>query len=157
MMSTFGPLSSLPQSTPQPPAPVASATALTFYKHHDVILGTPSLQSGSYMSTHIASTIWVWDQPFKDWQSAWTWVYTIECLITYKKCAIDLVGYKIKMENTSTKISEQINELIKRDWQHLGFNKSEKKSMQDGLLGYVKAGKKSEIRRTNCLVWISKA
>ena len=29
--------------------------------------------------------------------------------------------------------------------------------MQDRLLGYVKLGKKNEIRRTNCLAWISKA
>ena len=51
----------------------------------------------------------------------------------------------------------QINELIKRDWQYLGFDKSEKKSMRDRLLGYVKAGKKNEIKKTNCLSRISKA
>ena len=66
-------------------------------------------------------------------------------------CAIDLVGQKIRMENTSAKTSEQIDKLIKRDWQHLGLDKSEKKSMRDGLSGYVKAGKKNELRRTNCL------
>ena len=29
--------------------------------------------------------------------------------------------------------------------------------MRDGLLGYIKAGKKNKIRRTNCLAQISKA
>ena len=61
------------------------------------------------------------------------------------------------MENTSVKTFEQIDELIKRDWQHLGLNKSENKSMWDGLLGYVKASKKNKLRRTNCLAQISKA
>ena len=61
------------------------------------------------------------------------------------------------MENTSAKTSEQINKLIKQDWQHLGLNKSEKKSMWDGLSGYIKAGKKNKLKRTSCLVRILKA
>ena len=84
-------------------------------------------------------------------------MYTIECLVTCKECVIDLVSQKIRMENASAKISEQIDELIKQDWQYLGFDKSEKKSMWNGLLGYIKAGKKNKIRRTNCLARITKA
>ena len=84
-------------------------------------------------------------------------MYAIECLVTRKGCTINLVGQKFRMENASAKTSEQIDKLIKRDWQYLGLDISEKKSMQDGLLGYVKAGKKNEIRRTNCLVQIPKA
>ena len=61
------------------------------------------------------------------------------------------------MKNASAKTSEQINKFIKRDWQYLELDKSEKKNMEDGLSGYIKAGKKNEIRRTNCLAWISKA
>ena len=60
------------------------------------------------------------------------------------------------MENISAKTFKQIDELIKRDWQHLGLDKFEKKSMQDRLLGYVKAGKKNELRRINCLAQILK-
>ena len=162
IMSTFGPLSSSPPSTPQPPAPqppapIASAIALAFHEHHNVILGTPTLQFSGYVNTHFASTIWVQDQVFGNWQSAWTWVYAIKSLVTRKRCVIDLVGQKIRMENASAKIFVQIDELIKRDWQHLGFDKSEKKSMQNGLSGYVKAGKKNEIKKTNCLSQISKA
>ena len=161
-MSTFGLLSSSPSSTPQPLAPqlptsVVFAIVLAFHEYHDVILGTPTLQSGSYVNTHVASTIWVQDQAFGNWQSAWTWVYAIECSVTRKGCAIDLVGQKIRIENISAKTSVQIDKLIKRDWQHLRFDKSEKKIMRDGLSGYVKAGKKNEIRRTNCLLRISKA
>ena len=63
-----------------------------------------------------------------------------------KECIIDLVGQKIRIDNASAKISEQINKLINQDWQYLGLDKSEKKSMQDELLGYVKAGKKNELR-----------
>ena len=84
-------------------------------------------------------------------------MYAIKCPVIRKRCAIDLVGQKIRMKNTSAKTSAQIDKLIKRDWQHLGFDKSEKKSMRDGLSGYVKAGKKNEIRGTNCLLRILKA
>ena len=83
-------------------------------------------------------------------------MYAIECLVICKGCNIDLVGQKIRIENASAKTSEQIDKLIKRDWQHLRLNKSEKNSIQDELLGYVKAGKKNEIKRTNCLAQISK-
>ena len=81
----------------------------------------------------------------------------IECPVKHKVCTINLVDQKIKMENGFTKISEQIDKLIKRDWQYLRLDKSEKKSMQDELLGYIKGGKKNELRQTNCLVRISKA
>ena len=84
-------------------------------------------------------------------------MYVIECPITRKGCAINLVGQKIWMKNAFAKTSAQIDELIKRDWQHLRFDKSEKKSMRDRLSGYVKAGKKNEIRKTNYLARISKA
>ena len=74
-----------------------------------------------------------------------------------KGYAIDLVGQKIRIENASAKTSNQIDKLIKQDWQYLGLDKSEKKSMRDGLLGYVKAGKKNEYRWNNYLAQISKA
>ena len=109
------------------------------------------------MSTNIVSTTWVQNQSFGDWRSAWTWVYPIEYLVTHKGYAIDLVDQNIKIENAFAKTSEQIDELIKRDWQYLELNKSEKKSMQDGLLGYIKADKKNKLRWTNCLAQISKA
>lgn len=74
-----------------------------------------------------------------------------------KRCAIDLVGQKIKIEDTSAKISEKIVELIKRDWQYLGLNKDEKKSILDELSDYVKANKKNKYRRKNGLSRVSKA
>lgn len=60
-----------------------------------------------------------------------------------KKCAIDLVGQKIRMENASAKTFKQIDKLIKRDWQYLGLDKSKKISMQNKLLGYIKTGKEN--------------
>lgn len=162
MLSIFGPSLSLvafisPLSTPQLPSQVTSATALSglsnlvFYKHHDLILGSPTLESSSYMSTNIASTIWVQDQPFENWKSAWSWMYAIKWPRMRKKCAIDLVSQKIRIEDAFAKTSKQINELIKRDWQHLELDKSEKKSMRDRLSDYIKAGKKNEKRQTNYL------
>ena len=55
----------------------------------------------------------------------------------------------MQMENTSAKTSKQIDKLIKRDWQYLGLDKSEKKSIRDGLLNYEKTGKKNEPKQTN--------
>ena len=84
-------------------------------------------------------------------------MYAIKCPVTCKRYAINLGGQKIWIENASAKTFEQIDELIKREWQHLGLDKSEKKSIQDKLLGYVKTGKKNKIRETNCQARISKA
>lgn len=42
-------------------------------------------------------------------------MYKIECEITRKRYAINLVGQKIKMENTAAKLSEYIDKLIKQD------------------------------------------
>lgn len=61
------------------------------------------------------------------------------------------------MMDIFAKISKQINELIKQNWQYLQFDKSEKKSMQDGLSGYVKVYTKNKYRQINCLALISKA
>ncbi len=117
-----------PIPTPSPalqPGPTASPTALaihehhTFHEHHDIILGSPSLKSGSTVSTNNAQTIWVQDQPFVDWTSAWTWVRSLECETTCKACSIDLVRQKIKMENTFAKSSKQVDKLIKQDWAHM--------------------------------------
>lgn len=56
-----------------------------------------------------------------------------------KRYIIYLVGPKIWIKDVSSKIFEQINKLIKRNKQYLRLNKSEKRSMQDGILGYIKA------------------
>lgn len=109
-LSALGPPSSLgasasPLSTPQWLASAVSAIALSapsnlaFYKHHNLILGTPTLQSSSYVSTNVASTILVQNQPFGNWKNAWNWVYVIECPVICKGCTIDLVSQKIRMEN----------------------------------------------------------
>lgn len=70
---------------------------------------------GSYVTTNNANTIWVQDQPFADWGSAWAWVNQIDCPVIRKWCAIDLVCQKIRFENASAKSSGEIDELIKRD------------------------------------------
>lgn len=62
----------------------------------------------------------------------------------HKRCIIDPNSQKIKMEIISAKIFEEIDKFIKRDWQYLGMNKSEKKSMQNGLLDYVRTGNKNK-------------
>lgn len=72
------------------------------------------------------------------------------CPIIRKGCAIDLVGQKIRLEDASAKTSGEIDELIKRDWVHIGLDKSERRNLRDGLSSYVKAGKKNEKKRTSC-------
>ena len=107
------------------PGPVALPTALAlhknhaFYEYHDIILGSPSLQSGDTVTTNIVQTIWVQDQPFVNWTSVWSWMHGIKCEITCKAYPIDLVQQKIRMENVATQSSEQINNLMKRDWVHM--------------------------------------
>lgn len=54
-----------------------------------------------WLSTIRIPYIWVQDQPFVDWGSAWAWVNQIKCPVTRKGCAIDLVCQKISLENPS--------------------------------------------------------
>lgn len=63
---------------------------------------------------------------------------------------------KIRLENVSAKSSAKIDKLIKQDWVHLGLDKKEKKELQAGLSGYIKAGKSNEKRQTSCFLRISK-
>lgn len=62
----------------------------------------------------------------------------------YKECVIDLISQKVKIKNALAKTFKQIDKLIKRDWQYMRLHKSEKKSLQDRLAGYVKTGKKNK-------------
>ena len=108
------------------------------------------------MTTNIAQTICVQDQPFVIWTSAWSWVHSIECEITRKACTINLVQQKIRMRNAAAKSSEPINKLIKRDWAHMRWTKDNKTNMRHGFSGFVKAGKLNKNRRTSCLARVTK-
>ena len=103
------------------------------------MLGTPGLNAGSHVTTHAAKTIWVHEQPFTSWQEAWKWVYQIQNLETQKACANDLVGQKIRSLNASAKSSEQISDMFKKDFVHLGLDKKESKKLRAGLNNYIKA------------------
>lgn len=81
----------------------------------------------------------------------------IKYVITQKKSAIDLIDWKIRMEDALVKSFKQIDQLIKQNWQYIGLNKSEKKSLCDGLESYVKAGKKNKKKQNSCLSQITKA
>ena len=80
---------------------------IAFTDHQDLVLGILGLNTGSYVTTHSAKTIWVHEQPFTSWQEAWKWVYQIQNLETQKACANDLVGQKITSLNASAKSSEE--------------------------------------------------
>ena len=43
----------------------------------------------------------------------------------HKRCSINLLGQKIRIENAFAKTFEQIDELIKQDLQYLRLDKSE--------------------------------
>lgn len=151
--------SSAPPLSPLASSPSASSLPVScppWNEHTNLILGAPQPQSGSYVTINNANTIWVQDQPFVDWRSAWAWVNQIKYSVTRKGCAIDLISQKIRFENASAKSSTEIDELIKRDWVHLGLDKKEKKELRAGLTGYIRAGKSNEKRRTSCLLRVSK-
>lgn len=93
-----------------------AAIGLTWTENQNLKIGHSATALGSYVTTNNANTIWVQDQPFADWGSAWAWVNQIDCPVTRKGCAIDLVCQKIRLENASAKSSGEIDELIKRDW-----------------------------------------
>ena len=124
------------------PAPTPSkliVAPVAFTDHRDLVLGTPGLNAGSHVTTHVAETIWVHEQPFTSWQEAWKWVYQIQNLETQKACANDLVGQKIRSLNASAKSSEEISDMLKKDFVHLGLDKKESKELRVGLDDYIKA------------------
>ncbi len=41
-----------------------------FTEHKNLVLGTPGLATGSYVTTNNAQTIWIHDQTFASWSDA---------------------------------------------------------------------------------------
>ena len=111
---------------------------VAFTDHRDLVLGTPGLNAGSHVTTHVAETIWVHEQPFTSWQEAWKWVYQIQNLETQKACANNLVGQKIRSLNALAKSSEEILDMFKKDFVYLGLDKKKSKELRAGLDGYIK-------------------
>ena len=64
-------------------------------------------------------TIWIQDQPFVNWTSAYFCMHGIECEITHKACAIDQAQQKVKMQNAAAKSFEQIDKVIKQNWAYM--------------------------------------
>ena len=114
-------------------APVA------FTEYRDLVLGTPSLNTGNQVTTHVAKTIWLYEQPFTSWQEAWKWVYQIQNLETQKTCANALVDQKIRLLNALAMSSEEISDMLKKDFVYLGLDKKETMKLRAGLDGYIKA------------------
>ena len=113
--------------------------SVAFTEHRDLVLGTPGLNVGSHVTTHITKTIWVHEQPFTSWQEEWKWVYQIQNLEIQKACTNDLVDQKIRSLNASVKSSEEISDMLKKNFVHLGLDKKESKELRAGLDGYIKA------------------
>ena len=128
-----------PVTSPAPTSFKLIVAPVAFTEHRDLVLGTPGLNAGSHVTTHIAETIWVHEQPFTSWQEAWKWVYQIQNLETRKACANDFVGQKIRSLNASAMSSEEISDMLKKDFVHLGLDKKETKELRAGLDGYIKA------------------
>ena len=128
-----------PVTSPAPTASKLIVAPIAFTDHRDLVLGTRGLNAGSHVTTHAAKTIWVHEQPFISWQEAWKWVYQIQNLETRKVCTNDLVGQKIRSLNASAKSSEEISDMLKKDFVHLGLDKKESKELRASLDGYIKA------------------
>ena len=124
------------------PVPILSkliVAQVAFTEYRDLVLGTLGLNAGSHVTTHIAETIWVYEQPFTSWQKAWKWVYQIQNLETRKTCANNLVGQKIRLLNALAMFLEKISDMLKKDFIYLGLDKKEIKELRAGLNGYIKA------------------
>ncbi len=67
------------------------------------------------------------------------WVYQIQNLETQKTCANNLVVHKIRSLNAMAKSSEEISEMLKKDFVYLGLEKKESKELRANLNGYIKA------------------
>ncbi len=74
--------------------------------------------------------------------------------MTRKGCAVDLTSQLIENLNAQSRTAIEVNKLLNKDWDHLGINNAEKKTLRKGLASYVKAGKTTSKRRTSCLNWI---
>ena len=116
---------------------IVASVAFTDYR--DLMLGTPSLNAGSHVTTHAAKIIWIHEQPFTLWQEVWKWVYQIQNLETRKVYANDLVGQMIRSLNALAKFLEKVSDMLKKDFVHLGLNKKKLKELQAGFDGYIKA------------------
>ena len=44
---------------------------IAFIECQDLGLETPGLNAGSHVTTYVAKTIWVYEQPFTLWQEVW--------------------------------------------------------------------------------------
>ena len=128
-----------PVTSPAPTLSKMIVAPIAFSEYQDLALGTLSLNAGSHIITFVAKTIWVHEQPFTLWQVVWKWVYQIQNLETQKACANDLVGRKIRSLDASAKSLEEISDMLKKDFVHLGLDKKESKELRAGLDGYIKA------------------
>ena len=124
-------------------SPAATLTKLTmalvaFTEHRDLVLATLGLNAGSHITTHIPKTIWVYKQPFILWAEAWKEVYQIQNLNTQKAYANALVGEKIRLLNVLVKSSEQIFDMLKKNFIHLGLDKKEMKKFRAYFDRFIK-------------------
>lgn len=103
------------------------------------------------MTYNYANTIWVQDQAFTDWHTAWSWIKEISDEVTRKGCAVDLTTQLIENLNAQFRTAIGVDELLNKDWDNVGISKDEKKVLRKGLAPYVKAAKATSRRRANCL------
>ena len=112
---------------------------MAFIEHRDLVLGSPGLNAGSHVIIHQAETIWIQEQPFTLYGDAWRWVYSIENIVTRGTCVANLVAQKIRSLDVSAKSVEEISNMLKKDFVHLGLNKKNAKELRAALDGYIKA------------------
>ena len=70
--------------------------------------------------------------------------------MTQKKYAINLISHLIENLNAQSKTAIKVNKLLNKDWDHLGINKEEKKTLYKRLTLYIKAEKATSKRHTSC-------
>ncbi len=71
--------------------------------------------------------------------------------MTQKRCVVDLTTQLIENLNARSKTTIKVDELFNKNWNHLGINKEEKKTLCRELARYIKTGKATSKRRASCL------
>ena len=138
-MSTSANTASSPVKSPAPTPSTLIVASKAFTEHRNLVLGTADLTGGSDITMHIAKTIQVHGQTFILWFEAWKWVYQIQAVDKQRACVNNIVAQKIRSLNAITKLSEEIFEMLKKDFIYLSLEKKESKKLRASPKGYIKA------------------
>ena len=110
-----------------------------FTEHRNLVLNTPSLTTGSHVTTSNAQIIWIYKNAFASQSNTQKLVWQIQNEDKGRTCDIKLVSQKIRSRNAEAKLVEEISDLLKKNYFYLGLEKKKDTALQDGLASYIKA------------------